>query len=460
MSFLSQVPEGLKSAECERGSGLNPPLPYIPERADDDDRKATTIKYVLLNGVETRSDVWDGVGTKEQFLCHTIKIAEALKGIGLWEKYEEAEESARKRKAEQKDAKLTRDLAREQLEGCVLEAEKVTLREEIVHLEQSVTDHKTLVEAAKAEVTSAMLAIFSTASNFMCGEGKAQWDKIVHEQTERDPWLDLRGQEHEGLRGKTKAAFNDCMVLFLKTVFPNNAAEDQKFYMTCLRKPAKVKVRPFLQRSAKLNSYVALLPCLFDSRDATEATKRVIPHDDAEFATNMLHAMPKAWKQQYHLGHKAPVSVEYLQDALEKIEVAFPLGDSRGNNNGTAPGKNKMTSLADKIPKSKSKGVKFERGAGKPAKLCTLCKKFGGAHTTHNSNDCRKWDKGGNIKKGFKGRVRNEPPPGTNVSYAQLMAENSKLKASRKKAKKALKKASKKRKHAESSDSDYDSDSS
>jgi len=255
------------------------------------------------------------------------------------------------------------------------------------------------------------------------------------------------------------------MKLFLKTVFANNAAEDQKFYMTCLRKPNKVKVRPFLQRATKLNGYVSWLPGLVDSRDATERSKKVVPHDDGEFATNMLHAMPKLWKQQYHLGHKAPTSVEYLQEALEKIEVAFPLGDSGGNKNNTNPSKNKMTSLSDKIPKSKSRGVKFERGATKTPKFCSNCKKFGGAHTTHDTKDCNKWDKVGNLKSNFKGTVRrserSETPPGVNLSYAQLHAENSKLKKSLSKAKKGQKKSSKKKKRKhEYSDSSDDSDSS
>jgi hypothetical protein len=48
--------------------------------------------------------------------------------------------------------------------------------------------------------------------------------------------MDLHGLEHEGPHGKTMAAFKDCMMLFLKTVFANNAAEDMKFHMTCLKK--------------------------------------------------------------------------------------------------------------------------------------------------------------------------------------------------------------------------------
>ena len=77
-----------------------------------------------------------------------------------------------------------------------------------------------------------------------------------------------------------------------------------------------------------LNGYVTRLPSSYYLRDATKAKKKVVPHDDTKFATNMLHAMPKTWKQQYHLGHKAPPNVEYLQDALEKIKVAFPVDGS------------------------------------------------------------------------------------------------------------------------------------
>jgi hypothetical protein len=43
--------------------------------------------------------------------------------------------------------------------------------------------------------------------------------------TEKDPWINLRGVEQSGVRGKTMAAWRDCLMLLLKTVFPNNAAE-------------------------------------------------------------------------------------------------------------------------------------------------------------------------------------------------------------------------------------------
>ena len=112
-----------------------------------------------------------------------------------------------------------------------------------------------------------------------------------------------------------------------------------------------------------------------------------------------------------------------------------------------------MSSMTDTIPKKKSQAVKHE----KPAKACALCKKYGGASSSHNTSNCKKWDAKGNLKKGFKGRVDSETPPGTHKSYAKLFAETEKLKASKKKLKKALKKSAKKgkkRKYADGSDSE------
>ena len=111
--------------------------------------------------------------------------------------------------------------------------------------------------------------------------------------------------------------------------------------------------------------------------------------------------------------------------------------------------------MNDKIPKKKLQAAKHE----KPGKACALCKKFGGASRTHDTKDCRKWDQKGNLKKSFKGKS-DETPPGASKSYAQLFADVEKLKASKKKLKKALKKKDKKRKPVDSSDSEYDSDSS
>jgi hypothetical protein len=300
---------------------------------------------------------------------------------------------------------------------------------------ETMKTHRAAVAAAKVEMAAAMATIFSTTANFFRGDGKTPWDNIIHKQTEKDPWTNLRGEEQSGVRGKTMAAWQDCYTLMLKTVFTNNTAEQQKYYLTLLRlNPAKMKVRPFLQRFTTLAGYVGELPSLIHSRDAMDVTKPVEPHGYGELATIGLHAMPGAWQKHYDLVHKAPRDVQYLQDALEKIELAFLLWWGNGSSKNNRKG-NKMTTMTDNISKKKSHAAKHERPS---AKYCALCRKHWDAHKTHNMGDCKKYDHQGNLKKGFTGK--GDTPPGTNKSYAQLFAETEKLKASRKKLKKALEK--------------------
>jgi hypothetical protein len=81
----------------------------------------------------------------------------------------------------------------------------------------------------------------------------------------------------------------------------------------------------------------------------------------------------------------------------------------------------------------------------------------GGAHATHNTSDCRKYDKDGKLKKGFgKGQHGSTAlDKKTASAFAQLSAKVEKLE----KANKKLKKSSKKRKREYDSDTS-DSDSS
>ena len=61
----------------------------------------------------------------------------------------------------------------------------------------------------------------------------------------------------------------------------------------------------------------------------------------------------------------------------------------------------------------------------------------------HNSHECRKWDRVGNLEKEFKSQSKVIPrgaEKGARVNYSQLFNENMKLKASSNRAKKALEK--------------------
>jgi hypothetical protein len=140
-----------------------------------------------------------------------------------------------------------------------------------------------------------------------------------------------------------------------------------------------------------------------------------------------------------------------LLDDLKKIKKAFlteqEQSGKKGKGNPCNSGKHKMVTIHEPIPKKPLTN----------AKHCTLCKKHGGTHATHNTLDCHKYDKDSKIKKSFgKGQRGSMPSDNKTASAcAQLLEKISKLE----KANEKLKKSSCKCKRNYSSDRD-DSNSS
>ncbi len=117
----------------------------------------------------------------------------------------------------------------------------------------------------------------------------------------------------------------------------------------------------------------------------------------------------------------------------EKSEKSFFNGKKGKKRPGTDP----MAHILKK--------VQFEKN-------CNLCKKHGGAQTTHTTRECRKYEKDGTEKSSFhaakKGGKKNYP---VNQNFAQLTKKIKKLE-------KALKKSRKKGKKRRYEDSDSDSE--
>ncbi len=86
-------------------------------------------------------------------------------------------------------------------------------------------------------------------------------------------------------------------------------------------------------------------------------------------------------------------------------------------------------------------------------KHCYLCKKHGGAYTTHNTQDCRRYKKSGNEKSDFRATKKGARKPNpTKQSFAQLCEKMDKLE-------KVIKKQdAKRKKRRHSSDTDSDSE--
>ena len=94
-------------------------------------------------------------------------------------------------------------------------------------------------------------------------------------------------------------------------------------------------------------------------------------------------------------------------------------------------------------PDSKRSASYREERAPKKArteKLCDLCKKYGGSHTTHNTVDSKKFDAGGSLKSGFLPRKKSN----RNENFAQMIKDG--FAECSKAFKKDMKKASQERK--------------
>jgi hypothetical protein len=74
-------------------------------------------------------------------------------------------------------------------------------------------------------------------------------------------------------------------------------------------------------------------------------------------------------------------------------------------------------------------------------KSCELCKKHGGAHTTHATKDCRKYEKDGTVKANFRAakKAGKKPNPEKQL-FAQLSKKLDKLEKTLKKASQKSKK--------------------
>jgi hypothetical protein len=194
----------------------------------------------------------------------------------------------------------------------------------------------------------------------------------------------------------------DCIKLHKLTVFPADAAEKQHYYMQqTIKKPQQVTVHQFVSRMGVLNDYLAYLPTVFDSSMAVEGTKKMnVPFNEADLARIMLNSVPSSWVNRYNMAHSMlPKNPRALLNDLEAIKQVM---DEKHNANLKA--KAKEASPASGAAKGSSKKRSASRSPcevqvpkkGKPSKFCQHCKAKGGPHLTHNTKECRRYNRMGN----------------------------------------------------------------
>jgi hypothetical protein len=58
--------------------------------------------------------------------------------------------------------------------------------------------------------------------------------------------------------------FDNCVLFHHITVFPINAAEQEKYYITKgIKKPERINVLQFVRGVEQLNTYITQMPCFY-----------------------------------------------------------------------------------------------------------------------------------------------------------------------------------------------------
>jgi hypothetical protein len=166
----------------------------------------------------------------------------------------------------------------------------------------------------------------------------------------------------------------------------------------------------------------------------------------------------ESWQDQYDLTQDSfPQSVGKLLGVLENVEKV--VANSNAKEKAARESSEKATGKRDKGKRKGSHKVRVPQKA-RVEKSCALCQKHGGAHTTHNTGECRKYEKDGTLKKSFSGTAAvgqkhhgNGRKESAN-SFAQIMDRFSKLEKTVKKAQKSSQKKKSRHESSDSSDSD------
>jgi hypothetical protein len=233
----------------------------------------------------------------------------------------------------------------------------------------------------KGVMTAAASKMFSFYSNLLSPESKFAWNKIISEQTEGDPYVNLQGDTLEGPRGILHQSLNNCMMFHLLTAFPINVAEQEKYYISnVLKKPQRVNVRQFVRQVEQLNAYIAQMPCFYYSPHANARTKpENFPFTEAELGAHVLRMCPLLWQDQYNMNKKgmAPMDIRLLLTLLEANDASAPM------RRASRITMRNLTSLPTRLKKGKSVPVPILR-SGFPRKSdlrsIATCARSMGAH--------------------------------------------------------------------------------
>jgi hypothetical protein len=344
MSLAKAVPKGIRDKECKRFAlREHPPVPYtcqkrIPSKKQFLLSRVTRVTTIKVD-TELNLPIWH-CGTREAFLMHVNSALDAIKKRGTFKAYKEAHEAYVEQHEVAKQAKSTLVLLLAPTSKGKKVSEKASEKapakksSEKEKVSQKTKEDAALAKAPAPELCDEYQALYATTFvketaknkreaaatkmfqfyvNLLSSDAKYAWNKIFKEQTEADPFKDLQGVSRKGPMGLMQESFNDCVMFHLLTVFPNNAAEQEKYYLSnVLKKPQeRVGVCQFEQHVEQLNAYVAQLPCWYYSPSYVASTMPAnVPFSEADLASHVLRLCPHKRQDQYNLQEKGTTPMD------------------------------------------------------------------------------------------------------------------------------------------------------
>ncbi len=376
----------LSNADCKKGHVTQrPPIPYaVSKNGLLVSTSRETVKIKTPEGESKQSLLGDGVDG-EEYVKHLMSFFHFMEKKGYKADLEAASKvtlgatTALKKLAKaqhgEKDPAKAKRLTR-------VEASKIRL-----------------IEAKVTESTLACLA-YDLFCKMLRDEPKIQWDWIVTDMHTKNPWEDIKGVKHNSLLGKLQQSLTDCIKFHKLTVFTVDAAERLRYYLMCsIKELVRLTIHMHISRMEVLNKYLGILPTIKNSPLAVAMMEMGnVPFTEATHASIILLHLPVAWRNQYNLTHKTvPESPFAMLQDLKNIKKLFV---EKYNKKAQANKAKAATApkTAERVPKKCAHGGGSNRGApkkGRSARYCKWCKNANGPYTTHDTIECRRFEKVG-----------------------------------------------------------------
>ena len=275
---MSSIPTSieLNDSECEKGHVTQrPPIPYaVSEVGLLMMTTRGTVKIKMTEGEHNQAILGNGADG-EEYIKHLMAFDR------LMEKKEHKADLAEAARAVLKASLTLKKHAK--VPKRESDPEKAARLIEVKAAERELTAAKVV----ESTITCLAHDLFRKLTK---DDPEIQWDRIVTDVHTKNPWLDLRGIKHHGLRERSNQSLVDCIEQHKLTFFACDAAERLKYYMMCsIKKPVRSTVRQHVCRMETLNKYLGMLPTIKNSPMAVASTESGnVPFTEATHASIIL----------------------------------------------------------------------------------------------------------------------------------------------------------------------------